>query len=370
MGNNQVSTHINRREALKKISMGIVAGMVFPRMDISASVINQTDKIPQRMPDSEWSRIRGFNYQPSYGSTGFELWHYFDAKIIETELERGKRFFPKINALRWWQSWDAFLRNPKQYVKDFESTLNMAENIGCRVIPCLFNRWHSDSLDYGGIYIDHFLPKVSWVQRPKMFDKFLKALIVSFKKDQRILAWDLCNEPFAYSCQRTSIPDIFQSELDWLKNLYDTCKGFGAQAPITVGTWMGLPIEIVDSISDLLTIHPYYLYTDPDKKNTAREEFDNYLDKNVAYALKAEKPLLVAECCWGALDDNKRVEFIRYSLEQIKKRNLGWLAYLLHHSLVADAHRPEFGPVGSPGDLAFIEADGTLRPGHEVFNEF
>lgn len=42
----------------------------------------------------------------------------------------------------------------------------------------------------------------------------------------------------------------------------------------------------------------------------------------------------------------------------------------LHHSLIADAHRPESGPVGNPGNLAFIEADGTLRAGHEVFNEF
>ncbi len=35
-----------------------------------------------------------------------------------------------------------------------------------------------------------------------------------------------------------------------------------------------------------------------------------------------------------------------------------------------DAHRPEFGPVGGPGNLAFIEAGSLLRPGHGIFNEF
>jgi hypothetical protein len=70
------------------------------------------------------------------------------------------------------------------------------------------------------------------------------------------------------------------------------------------------------------------------------------------------------------LDDAKRVEIIRYTLGELKKRDIGWLAYLLHHSLIADAHRPAFGPVGDPGNLAFIEAEGTLRPGHEVFNAF
>ena len=54
----------------------------------------------------------------------------------------------------------------------------------------------------------------------------------------------------------------------------------------------------------------------------------------------------------------------------LSKRGIGWLAYLLHHSLIADAHRPEQGPLGAPGNLLFIEADGTLRPGHEAFNEF
>ena len=34
------------------------------------------------------------------------------------------------------------------------------------------------------------------------------------------------------------------------------------------------------------------------------------------------------------------------------------------------AHRPEDGPLGKAGYMAFIEADGSLRPGHGVFNEF
>src|SRR5271157_4774671 len=82
------------------------------------------------------------------------------------------------------------------------------------------------------------------------------------------------------------------------------------------------------------------------------------------------KPILATECCWGSLDDKVRVESVRYTLTQLKKRDVGWLVYLLHHSPIADAHRPEFGPVGFPGYLGFIEADDTLRPGHDVFNGF
>ncbi len=41
------------------------------------------------------SKIKGFNYQPSYGTSGFELWQKFDAKAIGRELGLGKNIFPE-----------------------------------------------------------------------------------------------------------------------------------------------------------------------------------------------------------------------------------------------------------------------------------
>lgn len=365
MDHKHMSEGITRREALK-ISAGSVVGVVAAYAGGAFAAEPTVQATPPRMPDSEWSRIRGFNYQPSYGSSGFELWQKFDAKIIAAELAQGKRHFPKMNALRWWQSWDSFLRDPKRYARDFDTTLELAEKAGCRVMPCLFNRWHDSLLDYGGIYIDHFLPKASWIQKAKMFDAFLEALVGQHKDDPRILAWDLSNEPYSYSCPRESIPDIVKAETAWLKGLHDTCKTLGAKAPITVGIHPGVPLEMVDPVCDVLSIHPYWMHNYGGKQET----YETSLNRDVAFALKAGKPLLSTECCWGSQDDKVRAESVRYTLTQLKQRNIGWLVYLLHHSLIADAHRPEFGPLGGPGNLAFIEADGSLRPGHDVYNEF
>jgi len=353
---------ITRRDAMK---LGAGAAAALAAGPLGAETAAAT-AATARMPDSEWSRIRGFNYQPSYGSSGIELWQRFDAKVIAEELAQGKRLFPKMNALRWWQSWDSFLRDPKRYARDFETTLQLADQVGCKVMPCLFNRWHDATLDYGGIYIDHFLPKASWVQKDKMFDAYLSELVGGHKDDPRVLAWDLCNEPYAYSCPRESIPEIVKAETAWLKSLHDFCKESGAKAPITVGI-PGTSPETVEPISDVLSIHPYWCHNNPGAK---KENFEKSLDHAVAVALKTGKPLVASECCWGALDDAVRVESIRYTLTQLRARNIGWTVYLLHHSLIADAHRPEFGPLSGPGNLAFIEADGTLRPGHGVFNDF
>ncbi|MCX6911411.1 MAG: cellulase family glycosylhydrolase [Verrucomicrobia bacterium] len=358
------TTHpITRRDFVRSVSVGALA-----MAGLAPSQAQEPKSAsPLRMPDSPWSAIRGFNYQPSYGSNGFELWQKFNARIIATELDRGKKFFPKMNGLRWWQSWDSFKRDPKRYARDFETTLVLAAKRGLKVMPCLFNRWHDAMLDYGGIYVDHFLPRASWVQKPKMFDAFLEALVGGHKDDPRILAWDLCNEPFAYLRPAAEMPDIDKAELDWLKGLYDACKKLGAQATITVGIHPGVPLEKINPVSDLLSIHPYFVHNNP---KASKADYEKSLDRDVAFALKTGKPLLATECCWGALDDKMRVESVRYTLTQLKARNIGWLVYLLHHSLIADAHRSDFGPLSGPGNLAFIEASGSLRPGHGVFNEF
>lgn len=344
---------MNRREALK-IGAGFAIGTSLGAMASEAA--------PQ-LPDSPWTAVRGFNYHPSYGSNGFELWQKFDAKVIETELARCMKYFPKINALRWWQSWDSFTREPKRYARDFDTTLDLAAKYGLKVMPVLFNRWHDFTLDYGGIYLEHFFPRWRFLQRAKMFDAFMDALVGRHAADPRILSWDLCNEPF--NCPE--IKEADNAEYDWLAELYTACKKLGAKAPVTIGISPAIPLARVEPISDLLSIHPYWV---PDRPKATKEGYEKDLDRDVAFALKANKPLLATETCWGSLDDRARVELVRYTLEQLKKRNIGSLVYLLHHSLIADAHRPEFGPVGEPGNLSFIEADGSLRPGHGVYNEF
>lgn len=74
----------------------------------------------------DYSKVRGFNYQPSYGTSGFELWQKFDRIIIDKELGLGKKYFPKMAAIRLWLSWDSFVRNPRHFSNNFEIALEMS----------------------------------------------------------------------------------------------------------------------------------------------------------------------------------------------------------------------------------------------------
>jgi hypothetical protein len=61
---------------------------------------------------------------------------------------------------------------------------------------------------------------------------------------------------------------------------------------------------------------------------------------------------------------------MRYTLGELRKREIGFVVHALQHSLVADLHYPAYGPVGGPEVLHFVNPDGSLRAGHEAFNEF
>jgi hypothetical protein len=292
---------------------------------------------------------------------------------VELELRRGKSHFPKFNAVRLWLAWAAWIRNPEKFVRDFETAVTIADRLGIAVVPCLFNRWHNHFEDNGGIYIDHFMPGWSWVSddEGKGFLDYLEMIVGAHATDKRILCWDICNEPFSYTKPVEEMKQVEEAEYSWLQQLIQFCKDLGAKAPIGVSLHSRhgkAGLERVEPISDILLIHPYFKYGQENQHE--KELFFKRLDDYTEVRDSSGKPMLVTEACWGSFDDAWRKENIRFTLSELAKRNIGWILHALHYSKVADLHDPEDGPVGGPGNLAFIQKDGTIRPGHEIFNEF
>jgi hypothetical protein len=327
----------------------------------------------------DFSSIRGFNYQPSAGSTSFENWRYFRPELFELELRRGKQYFPKFNTVRYWLSWDAFILEPRNFADHFEVALKIADSLGLRVIPCLFNRWHNVYNDNGGVYLDTIIPGYGWAYRPHFYKEYLDIIVGEHKNDKRILVWDLCNEPFSYNLRIDQMGEIPNIEYAWLKEMYDYVKAMPVSQYVSFSPHPGTGLtatfkewedwnEKMAALMDVIVIHPYFIADQSDA--AAKTLYEKQLDSYAALGAKLHKGLIASETCWGSLDDEWRVSNIRYTLTELKKRKIGIIPHALHHSLVADLHLPEYGPVDGPGDLRFINADGSLRKGHEVYNEF
>jgi hypothetical protein len=306
------------------------------------------------------SKVRGFNYQPSYARNGLDSWlDRFDAKTVAIEIGRGKNHFPHINTLRIWLSYEAYLQDPAKVLANIDTVLSIGADQGLKFIPVIFNGWHSEP-DFGGVSIEQVLAN----DVMGMYDTYVDELVGPLANDPRILLWDLCNEPFnSCPCDDTS-----RIMLGWLTKVRQRLLSLGVTIPIGVGVCPSIPqMRLLEPISDIITFHPYWAwnYWVPTK-----QDYIDFLDESVAFAKEVGKPLLATETCWGALDDQQRADIVRFELSELKKRNIGWTCHLMHHSGVADAHRRWQPPNIGAGYMAFIEADGSLRPGHEVYNEF
>lgn len=333
------------------------------------------------------SDVCGFNYDGSWGTSALDLWQHHDHGTMAVEIARGKRYFPKWNVCRWWLSEGSFQRNPERFLANFEAGLSIFAQHDILVIPLLFNRWRNPVCDFGGVSIEHIVPGLSfdsdhkedlfacaetdWPREPARIERlhraYLEAVVGAHKEDPRIFAWDLCNEPLMGSYVEDPDSPVRVGELQWLTWCYKTCKRVGASQPLTVGNYLGKTVlRLTEPISDILSTHPYYIWNAPDAD---KSKYEASLDDVVVFAQSKGKELLVSETVWGTEDDDKRVEVMRYTLGQLRKRDIGFIVHALQHSLVADLHYPEYGPVGTPGAMHFVNPDGSLRKGHEAFNE-
>lgn len=328
------------------------------------------------------AEVRGFNYIPSYATTSM-WWSDFRADVVAAELERGKAAFPTFNTVRVFMGYNSYLANPTAFAQSFERFLEINAGLGIEVAPVLFNRWHSGLPDFGGIYLDHFLPGQSYVQFElnsrstqyraaigfdKQFAGYLRDVVGGHHDDARISMWDLCNEPF-FGPTASEDAAIGQAETAWLELVAEETRTHQPIAPITIGTHALHGVEGVFRIAQLCDFVSTHPYVDnvwmPD-----RAEFERFLDELVARSREEGKELLASETVWGSVDDAKRADTLGYTLEQLAARKIGFLAYGLNHSLASDLHMPEFGTNTSAGSCAFIDDLGRVRPGHEVFNDF
>lgn len=311
------------------------------------------------------SEVRGFNYHPSYSINALTDWFLFDEELWRRELTNGKEKFPKMNTVRLWLSWNAYCGMQGRFIECLRKAIDICRDLDIYVIPCLFNRWHDPMVDGDSVYIDHFLPNSSWLQKfGDPFSDYIDALCEAFGDEEQILVWDICNEPMAYNGDFPERETVQKYELEWLQRMADRMRANNVSQPLGLGSTGMQPMEVFGDICDVYLTHLYY-------RNGEIAYFENKVKRFVAESEKTGKPLICSECCWGSVDDKERAELIRVTLSTFQKYNIGFVAHALQHCGCADLHGPEDGRLTpNIGNLCFINKDGSMRPYHEVFNEF
>lgn len=208
--------------------------------------------------------LRGCDFIPSTAINQLEMWQAesFDTATISRELGWAQsiglncmRVF--LHHLAWQQDPDGFKTRMEQYL-----TISNKKNI--KTIFVFFDDCWNESYHTGtqpppkpGVH------NSGWLRDPgkllyddpglmKVLESYVKDVLKTFGKDQRILLWDLYNEPGNSNYQNKSMV--------LLKNVFQWSRQINPSQPLSAGVWNKDLRELNQyqlAASDVITYHNY-----------------------------------------------------------------------------------------------------------------
>jgi hypothetical protein len=333
---------MTRREALQLAAGALMAG--------SAASAAQKTEGARTMPSlhryDDYGWLRGFSVVPSWGARIEEAWWFYHPDRFREEI--APAILMHANCMRLWIEFTAWMADPDGVTAAFVDSINAIGDAGMKAMPCLFNRWHDARYDYGGQYTEDLYRE--W--GPKL--EYVRTLVEPLATDDRILVWDLCNEPQAFDLSA----DWGQREYRFLTEVAAVVGESGAMQPVTIGTMFGANIELYAPLCDVLCAHPY-VHTE--------DELAAVIAGCDELRTRLGKPMLANETIPGCLDDLRRAELARYYTRRLSEAGLGWMAWALREGKAISTRRDRHDANGLDGQgfHPFATADGRLRDGLE-----
>lgn len=222
--------------------------------------------------------LAGCNFIPSTSINQLEMWQAetFDLETIERELGWAREI--GFNAARVFLHNLPWEQNANGFVERIGRFLDACERCDTRVLFVLFD----------GVWDPH--PKLGaqpaprphvhnpgWVQSPgaevlrdpsrhEGLSGYVTGVVEAFREDERVLGWDLFNEPDnpnpAYA--RTEIPDKPEMAAALLRKAFIWAREAAPSQPLTAGVWSGAVGERASDVtrvmlaeSDVISFHSY-----------------------------------------------------------------------------------------------------------------
>ena len=252
----------------------------------------------------------GCNFSPSTAINQLEMWQAdtFDPVTIERELGwAGDLGFNTVRVYLHDLLWED---DPAGFIERINRFLEISSGKGIKPMFVFFDDCWNSTFKTGrqpgpipGVH------NSGWVQSPgssKVLDPstwgpledYVKGILNAFGDDDRILLWDLYNEP--------GNNDLEKKSLGLLKEIFRWARDAGPSQPISVGVWFDND-ELNDfqlSNSDIITFHDYHDAT--------------HLEEQIHRLKEHGRPLICTE--YMARTNGS---FFRTSLPVLKRENVG-----------------------------------------------
>ena len=210
--------------------------------------------------------VKGFNYVPRYAVNSTETWQVdtFDEDVISEEL--GWAHDAGYTSVRVQLQYVVWKSDPDGFMERFRRFLELAHRHGLKVTPVLFDDLNVADIEpvtgpqpepVPGVHNARWTPgpgakdvqdRSSW---PSL-EKYVRDLIGEFKRDERILFWDLYN--------RVGDGGLGENSLPLMSQTFNWARDVNPSQPLAVATWGRFGSAIgarIHERSDLVTFQSF-----------------------------------------------------------------------------------------------------------------
>jgi hypothetical protein len=247
----------------------------------------------------------GSNFNPSTAINQLEVWQVatFDTATINREL--GWAADMGMNTMRVYLHDLPYKEDAEGFLERMDTFLNIADSHDINIMFVLFDSvW--DPYPQSGPQRDPkpHVHNSGWVQNPgaealkdskqhPRLERYVKEVIGRFADDERVLAWDIWNEPDNTNDRAYGDVEL-ENKIDYvlplLEKSFEWARAVNPSQPLTSGVWLGdwstheglSPVQKIQiEQSDIISFHNY----------DDAEEFE----KRIKWLQRYERPLLCTE---------------------------------------------------------------------------
>lgn len=222
----------------------------------------------------------GANYLPANSINELEMWQAatFDPARIDLELGWAQKM--GMNTMRVFLHDQLWQQDPKGFAKRIDTFLDVAHKHGIKPLFVLFDSCWDPNPKLGpqhppipGVHNSGWVqsPGTDALQDPKQYPRleaYVKGVVGAFAKDDRILGWDVWNEPDNGADQYKGEPaDKAALVTALLPRVFEWARSANPTQPLTSGVWQHMEWAPSDKHSamedvqlgqsDVITFHDY-----------------------------------------------------------------------------------------------------------------
>jgi hypothetical protein len=273
----------------------------------------------------------GCNFIPSTAVNQLEMWQEatFDRATIEREL--GWAAGLGFNVLRVYLHDLLWEQDRQGFLDRIDSFLDLARQHQIRVVFVLFEDVWNTHPQLGPQPEPHpGRHNPSWVQSPGLpalnayatdlavaerLERYVSGVVSRFKDDDRILLWDVYNEPGGFPSPRSE--PVGEACLPLLRDVFDWARHSDPSQPLTSGLWHN-PVQHVSPAirelqlgqSDVVSFHHY----------GSADELRELIDQ---LRIETDRPLLCTEYLARSLGNRFETQLPIFREEKIGAINWG-----------------------------------------------